>query len=85
MPKIATNVGVAAKQAGLDKVFSVGQLSELISQFSECGEHFTVKADLLTRLIPLAQQKDVVSILVKGSRSSAMEDVVNALKECFEC
>ncbi|EHZ6870667.1 MULTISPECIES: UDP-N-acetylmuramoyl-tripeptide--D-alanyl-D-alanine ligase [Providencia] len=78
-------VGVAAKQAGLDKVFSVGQLSELISQFSECGEHFTVKADLLTRLIPLAQQKDVVSILVKGSRSSAMEDVVNALKECFEC
>lgn len=78
-------VGVAAKQAGLDKVFSVGQLSELISKFSECGEHFTVKSDLLTRLIPLAQQNDVVSILVKGSRSSAMEDVVNALKECFEC
>lgn len=78
-------VGVAAKQAGLDKVFSVGQLSELISEFSECGEHFTVKSDLLTRLIPLAQQNDVVSILVKGSRSSAMEDVVNALKECFEC
>lgn len=78
-------VGLAAKQAGLDKVFSVGQLSELISEFSECGEHFTVKSDLLTRLIPLAQQNDVVSILVKGSRSSAMEDVVNALKECFEC
>ncbi|MEQ5112393.1 UDP-N-acetylmuramoyl-tripeptide--D-alanyl-D-alanine ligase [Providencia vermicola] len=78
-------VGVAAKQAGLDKVFSVGQLSKLISEFSECGEHFTVKSDLLTRLIPLAQQNDVVSILVKGSRSSAMEDVVNALKECFEC
>ncbi|EPL9571516.1 UDP-N-acetylmuramoyl-tripeptide--D-alanyl-D-alanine ligase [Providencia rettgeri] len=78
-------VGVAAKQAGLDKVFSVGQLSELISEFSECGEHFTVKSDLLTRLIPLAQQNDVVSILVKGSRSSEMEDVVNALKECFEC
>ncbi|MGG4663825.1 UDP-N-acetylmuramoyl-tripeptide--D-alanyl-D-alanine ligase [Providencia vermicola] len=78
-------VGIAAKQAGLDKVFSVGELSKLISEFSECGEHFTVKSDLLTRLIPLAQQNDVVSILVKGSRSSAMEDVVNALKECFEC
>lgn len=78
-------VGLAAKQAGLDKVFSVGQLSELISEFSECGEHFTVKSDLLTRLIPLAQQNDVVSILVKGSRSSEMEDVVSALKECFEC
>ncbi|WP_369310429.1 UDP-N-acetylmuramoyl-tripeptide--D-alanyl-D-alanine ligase [Providencia rettgeri] len=78
-------VGLAAKQAGLDKVLSVGQLSELISELSECGEHFTVKTDLLTRLIPLAQQNDVVSILVKGSRSAAMEDVVNALKECFEC
>lgn len=78
-------VGIAAKQAGLDKVFSVGQLSELISEFSECGEHFTVKSDLLNRLIPLTKQNDVVSILVKGSRSSAMEDVVNALKECFEC
>lgn len=78
-------VGLAAKQAGLDKVLSVGQLSALISELSECGEHFTVKTDLLTRLIPLAQQNDVVSILVKGSRSAAMEDVVNALKECFEC
>lgn len=66
-------------------MLSVGQLSEIISQSSERGEHFTVKQDLLTRLIPLAQQNDVVSILVKGSRSSAMEDVVNALKECFEC
>ncbi|APC12707.1 MULTISPECIES: UDP-N-acetylmuramoyl-tripeptide--D-alanyl-D-alanine ligase [Providencia] len=78
-------VGIAAKQAGLEKVLSVGELSELISQLSECGEHFTTKTDLLSRLIPLAQQNDVVSILVKGSRSSAMEDVVNALKECFEC
>lgn len=78
-------VGVAAKDAGLDKVLSVGTLSEMISKSSECGEHFTFKKDLLTRLIPLVQQNDVVSILVKGSRSSAMEDVVNALKECFAC
>ncbi|MEX9808139.1 UDP-N-acetylmuramoyl-tripeptide--D-alanyl-D-alanine ligase [Providencia stuartii] len=78
-------VGIAAKDAGLDKVLSVGTLSEMISQFSECGEHFAFKKDLLTRLIPLVQQNEVVSILVKGSRSSAMEDVVNALKECFAC
>ncbi|MGO2336120.1 UDP-N-acetylmuramoyl-tripeptide--D-alanyl-D-alanine ligase [Providencia sp.] len=78
-------VGLAAKQAGLDKVLSVGELSEIISQFSECGEHFALKDALLTRLIPLVQGNDVVSILVKGSRSSAMEDVVNALKECFKC
>ena len=78
-------VGLEAKKAGLDKVLSVGQLSEMISQSSERGEHFVIKKDLLTRLIPLVQQNDVVSILVKGSRSSAMEDVVDALKECFKC
>ena len=78
-------VSLAAKQAGLDKVFSVGELSEIITQFSECGEHFALKEALLTRLIPLVQGNDVVSILVKGSRSSAMEDIVNALKECFKC
>ncbi|EKT55929.1 UDP-N-acetylmuramoyl-tripeptide--D-alanyl-D-alanine ligase [Providencia sneebia] len=78
-------VGLAAKKAGLDKVLTVGVLSEAISLSSECGEHFSFKKDLLTQLIPLVQQNEVISILVKGSRSSAMEDVVNALKECFEC
>lgn len=78
-------VGTAAKEAGLDKVLTVGVLSEDISKSSDCGEHFLYKKDLLTQLIPLVQQNDVISILVKGSRSSAMEDVVNALKECFTC
>lgn len=78
-------VGEAAREYGLDKVFSVGQLSHEISQASGCGEHFAYKADLLAQLLPLIQQNDVVSILVKGSRSTAMEDIVDALKECYTC
>ena len=78
-------VGDAARQYGLDKVLSVGNLSREISQGSGCGEHFVLKSELLAQLIPLVQQNEVVSILIKGSRSAAMEEIVDALKECFSC
>ncbi|HGN2972285.1 TPA: UDP-N-acetylmuramoyl-tripeptide--D-alanyl-D-alanine ligase [Proteus mirabilis] len=83
--KCHRDVGRFAHQVGIDRVLTVGHYSQFISQENEGGEHFSFKADLLTQLIPLLQQHDVVSVLVKGSRSSAMEDIVNALKECFEC
>lgn len=83
--KCHREVGIVADKAGIDSVLTVGDYSQFISQESQGGQHFTFKADLLAKLIPLLQQHDVVSILVKGSRSSAMEDIVNALKECFEC
>ena len=79
------DVGRFAKQAGIDSVLTVGHDSQFISQENQGGQHFAFKADLLTQLISLLQQHDVVTVLVKGSRSSAMEDIVNALKECFEC
>lgn len=83
--KCHRDVGRFAHKAGIDSVLTVGHHSHFISEESQGGQHFAFKADLLTQLIPLLQQHDVVSVLVKGSRSSAMEDIVNALKECFEC
>lgn len=83
--KCHRDVGRFAHNAGIDSVLTVGHYSHFISEENQAGQHFAFKADLLTQLIPLLQQHDVVSILVKGSRSSAMEDIVNALKECFEC
>ncbi|MBG3080349.1 UDP-N-acetylmuramoyl-tripeptide--D-alanyl-D-alanine ligase [Proteus mirabilis] len=83
--KCHRDVGRFAHNAGIDSVFTVGDHSHFISDENQGGQHFTFKADLLAQLIPLLQQHDVVSVLVKGSRSSAMEDIVNALKECFEC
>ena len=78
-------VGEAAKFAAIDCVLSVGVLSEALSHASGVGEHFTDKAALVTRLKALITTHPELTILVKGSRSAAMEDVVRALQEKQAC
>lgn len=78
-------VGEAAKFAAIDCVLSVGVLSEALSHASGVGEHFTDKAALGTRLKALIAAHPKITILVKGSRSAAMEDVVRALQEKQAC
>ena len=78
-------VGEAAKVSGIDCVLSVGTLSETISQASEVGEHFTDKPSLIVRLKALLAEHSMITILVKGSRSAAMEQVVRALQENGTC
>lgn len=78
-------VGEAARVAGIDKVLSVGTLSELISHASRDGEHFQDKPALISRLNGLMSEHKTISVLVKGSRSSAMEQVVHALQEYAKC
>ncbi|MFT2929705.1 UDP-N-acetylmuramoyl-tripeptide--D-alanyl-D-alanine ligase [Enterobacter sp. HK-058-C-ECC] len=80
-----TQVGEAAKAAGLDCVLSAGKLSQAISQASGVGEHFADKAALIERLKALMTEKQIVTVLVKGSRSAAMEEVVHALQENGTC
>lgn len=78
-------VGEAAKIAAIDCVLSVGVLSEALSQASGVGEHFIDKAALVTRLKALIAAHPKLTLLVKGSRSAAMEDVVRALQEKQAC
>ncbi|WMO84556.1 UDP-N-acetylmuramoyl-tripeptide--D-alanyl-D-alanine ligase [Escherichia coli] len=78
-------VGEAAKAAGIDRVLSVGKLSHAISTASGVGEHFADKTALITRLKSLIAEQQVITILVKGSRSAAMEEVVRALQENGTC
>jgi len=78
-------VGEAAKAAGIDCVLSVGVLSKIISQTSEVGEHFTDKKAVIARLHALIAEHAIITILVKGSRSAAMEEVVRALQEKGTC
>ncbi len=78
-------VGDAARQAGIDKVLSVGTLSEQISQASGNGEHFHDKAALTAKLKDLLSEHAVITVLIKGSRSAAMEQVVRALQETEQC
>ncbi|WP_045859910.1 UDP-N-acetylmuramoyl-tripeptide--D-alanyl-D-alanine ligase [Raoultella terrigena] len=78
-------VGEAAKAAGLDRVLSVGALSADISSASGVGERFSEKSALVTRLRELIAEHKILTILVKGSRSAAMEEVVRALQENGTC
>ncbi|MBG6242447.1 MAG: UDP-N-acetylmuramoyl-tripeptide--D-alanyl-D-alanine ligase [Candidatus Symbiopectobacterium sp. Dall1.0] len=78
-------VGEVARDAGIDTVLSIGTLSQAISLTSERGEHFSDRAALIARLQTLLSAHGTISILVKGSRSSAMEHVVHALQENAAC
>ncbi|MDC9588090.1 UDP-N-acetylmuramoyl-tripeptide--D-alanyl-D-alanine ligase [Xenorhabdus sp. XENO-10] len=78
-------VGEAVASTTIDKVLSVGNLSAHISSASGRGKHFINKAELVATLLPLLEQHEMISILIKGSRSAAMEEVVNVLKENFQC
>ena len=78
-------VGEAAKASGIDRVLSTGKLSHAISEASGAGEHFADKAALIVRLNALIQEKQIITVLVKGSRSAAMEEVVRALQENGTC
>lgn len=78
-------VGEAAKTAGIDCVLSSGKLSKAISDASGVGEHFADKLALIARLQALIAEQPIITILVKGSRSAAMEEVARALQEKGSC
>ncbi|OQP34338.1 UDP-N-acetylmuramoyl-tripeptide--D-alanyl-D-alanine ligase [Pantoea latae] len=78
-------VGLAAKAAGVDRVLSVGLLSAHISESSGVGEHFSNKTALTERLRTLLSEHRELTVLIKGSRSAAMEQVVQNLQEMGTC
>lgn len=71
-------VGLAARRLGIDLFFSCGSFSKLATEaFGDGGEHFT-NQDLLAQNLLEKLSPDTV-VLVKGSRSSAMEKIVHKL------
>ncbi len=71
-------VGVAAKEKGIDGVLTCGKLSAFASEaFGTPAMHFESHAELVNALKPRLDEK--TTVLVKGSRSSAMEVVVAGL------
>jgi len=82
-------IGAQAKRAGLARLWTVGRLSHAASEaFGEGSAHFDSQAALTAALISDMRSKGGcagLSVLVKGSRSSAMENIVAALlKETLE-
>ncbi|SDR76481.1 UDP-N-acetylmuramoyl-tripeptide--D-alanyl-D-alanine ligase [Halopseudomonas xinjiangensis] len=73
-------VGDYASEQGLDGLYAVGRLSALaVESFGEGARLFASKAELTAAL--LDQLSSDVRVLVKGSRSAGMEQVVAGLTE----
>jgi len=86
-PLFHQDVGEFARAAKLDLVISFGRDSAAISAVN-LGRHFTDKTELVAYLTPIIKQQltqQKVVVLVKGSRSMKMEDVIDLLKGNFLC
>ncbi|MCW8408471.1 UDP-N-acetylmuramoyl-tripeptide--D-alanyl-D-alanine ligase [Legionella sp. PATHC035] len=71
-------VGFAARRLGINQLLSCGSHSKLAAEsFGVGGEHFDTKEQLIQSLVEQLSPDTVV--LVKGSRSSAMEKIVQQL------
>ena len=72
--------GEAARESGIEKLFTLGNLSrESVKGFGNGARHFDDVSELVTCL--KSELEDDVSLLVKGSRAMAMEKVVEKLQE----
>lgn len=76
-------MGTVIREAGIDYLFTYGELSAQISQqFGAQGYHFKEQAQLVTAL--KQHLKPHSTYLVKGSRYMKMEKVVAALKDFLQ-
>lgn len=77
--KLHQKIGEEARNMALDCVITVGKNSELISQYSGVGHHFNDKEQAAAFLKKILTEHRVATVLIKGSRSSKMEDIINHL------
>jgi UDP-N-acetylmuramoyl-tripeptide--D-alanyl-D-alanine ligase len=80
-PALHRDIGAAARAAGVDGLFAVGELSaHAVSGFGAGARHFRDRDDLIAALRGALREDDLV--LVKGSRLAAMDQIADAL--CVE-
>ncbi len=75
------NVGRFAAEAGIDRLFTIGELARHAqSHFGGEGIHYTKQAELVDALSNESQRTEApVTVLIKGSRSMQLDRVVDAL------
>jgi UDP-N-acetylmuramoyl-tripeptide--D-alanyl-D-alanine ligase len=75
--RLHTEIGEAARVAGVDRLLTLGELSEHAAKaFGAGAQHFTRLEDLLAEIENALGPN--VTVLVKGSRFMQMERVVKA-------
>jgi UDP-N-acetylmuramoyl-tripeptide--D-alanyl-D-alanine ligase len=76
-PALHAEAGLQARAAGLRRVWTTGELAgETSRAFGDGGRHFESRAALASALREALAAAANVRVLVKGSRGSAMDDVV---------
>lgn len=78
-------VGLAVAESNINILLSYGKQSQLIAQYSGIGQHFDSKHSLVNQVLAILENHQDTTILIKGSRSSAMHEVVNQLQEKLTC
>jgi UDP-N-acetylmuramoyl-tripeptide--D-alanyl-D-alanine ligase len=68
-----------AREAGVDRLYAAGAAAAVASSFGQGGQGFKNKEQLLKKLKNELRSGDMV--LVKGSRTAAMESVVEGLSQ----
>ena len=71
-------IGRYAAEKGIEALYSIGVLSVVASD-AFGGNHFSDKQTLMAALDDICEKKSKATLLVKGSRSSGMEEVVTML------
>ena len=67
-----------AKERGIDALYCFGDLSAVMSEMFAQAKHFDSRTSLIDALLP--EIDDQVTMLVKGSKSMKMHEVVDAMK-----
>jgi len=78
--KMHRDAGELAKQLGVDKIFTLGELSiNALQGFGTGSLYFESHAELIDALINHLDED--MTVLIKGSRAMQMEKIVNAITE----